>query len=298
MRVSSPSRIALTASSARGNPRVCRRSPSSSSSGASRSPRRPSSSSSRRTVWASGEPRPSSSRSWRCRAGSTFSSAVGVTRVVAITVTACAGAVSTALSAWCSACSVRVSRSVSITDSRLSSSTTTGSPAGKASSSASIISARGAVRVLVQALQPLRRIGRQQPQQVRDQGRVLHLVHAVAAQVHDPAHRDRGEVAFHVRDPARLQPLEQPAHHRGLADPAAPGHGHQPDPRIGHIPGQQARLDLPVLEPGRRRRRRRVDELRRPHRLRLGRDLLALDPAADPPPRVWPVLAASVPPAA
>ena len=50
---------------------------------------------------------------------------------------------------------------------------------------------RGVVRVLVQALQPLRRIRRQQPQQVRDQGRVLHLMHAVAAQVHDPAHRDR-----------------------------------------------------------------------------------------------------------
>ena len=66
---------------------------------------------------------------------------MGVTRVVAITVTACAGAVSTALSASSSACSVRVSCSASITDSRLSSSTTTGSPAGNASSTASIISA-------------------------------------------------------------------------------------------------------------------------------------------------------------
>ena len=106
------------------------------------------------------------------------------------------------------------------------------------------------------------------------------------------------EVAFHVRDPARLQALEQPAHHRGLADPAPPDHGHHPDPRVGHIPGQQAGLHLPVLEPGRRRRRRRVDELRRPHRLRLGRDLLPHDPAADRGAASRPGPAASVPPAA
>ena len=131
----------MTASSARGNPRVCRHSPSSTSSGASRSPSRPSPSSLRRTVWASGEPRPSFSRNRYCRDGSIFSSSVGVTRVVASTVTACAGAVSTAVSAWPSAGSASISCSASITDSRLSSSTTTGSPAGKASSTASIISA-------------------------------------------------------------------------------------------------------------------------------------------------------------
>ena len=145
---------------------------------------------------------------------------------------------------------------------------------------------RAVARVLVDALQPLRIIRWQQTQQARDQGRVLHLVHPVAAQVHDPARRDLGQVAFHIRDPAGLQPFEQPANHRRLADPAAPSHAHQPDPRVGHVFGQQARLHPPALEPGRSHRRRRVDELRRPHRLRLSRGLLALDPAADPPPRV------------
>ena len=140
---------------------------------------------------------------------------------------------------------------------------------------------RAVLRVLVHPLEPLRFLCRQQPQQVRNQGRVVHLVHAVAAEVDDPAHRDRRRLTLHVRDPAGLQALEQSAHHGGLADPAAPGHGHQPDARVGQIPGQQARLDLPVLEPGRSRCRRRVDELRRPHRMRLGRDLLTLDPAAD-----------------
>ena len=64
-------------------------------------------------------------------------------------------------------------------------------------------------RVLVDALQPLRIIRWQQTQQARDQGRVLHLVHPVAAQVHDPARHDLGQVAFHIRDPAGLQPFEQ-----------------------------------------------------------------------------------------
>ena len=143
---------------------------------------------------------------------------------------------------------------------------------------------RAMLRVLVQALQSLCLFGWQQPQQVRDQGRVLHLVGACAAQVHDPAYGDCRGVAFHVRDPANFQALEQPAYHGGLADAAAAGHGHQPDPRIGHMPSQQAGLHLPVLEPGRRGRGRRVDEFRRPHRMRFGGDLLTLDSSADPQP--------------
>ena len=68
-----------------------------------------------------------------------LSSAVGVTRVVTITLTACAGAVQQRAPAPRPApCSVSVSCSASITDSRLSNSTTTGSPGGKASSTASI----------------------------------------------------------------------------------------------------------------------------------------------------------------
>ena len=127
----------------------------------------------------------------------------GVTRVVAITDRGAPVPSAACVSASCSAGSARVSASVSITDSRLSSSTTTGSPGGNASNTASITAAGvlcGSWYIRSSRCASSRR---QQPQQVRDQGRVLHLVHAVAAQIHDPAHRDRGQLAFDIRAAGR-----------------------------------------------------------------------------------------------
>lgn len=93
-------------------------------------------------------------------------------------------------------------------------------------------------------------------------------------------------MTFDVGNAASLKQLEQPAHHCGLADPAAADYGHHPDPRIGHIAGQHARFNLPVLKPGRCDRRRRVNEPRRPHRLLLCGYLLSLQPARHPPPGI------------
>ena len=115
------------------------------------------------------------------------------------------------------------------------------------------------VRVTVTLQQPVRGLRREQPAQVGEQVREVHRVRPGRAQVDDPVHAQLTQVIGEV--PA-LQRLEQPAHHRGLADPAPPDHGHQPRVVRPQEVSHQLGLDVPVLEVARRDHRRRVHELR------------------------------------
>ena len=117
---------------------------------------------------------------------------------------------------------------------------------------------RGLVRIAVALQQPVRGFRREQPAQVSEQVREVHRVRPGRAQVDDPVHRQLAQV---VGQPAALQRLEQPAHHRGLAHPAPPDHRHDPGVVGPQEVADQLGLHVPVLEVGRRDDRRRVHEL-------------------------------------
>ena len=218
---------------------------------------------------------PLSSRSWRCAAGSTLTSAAGVTRVVAITVTACACAQSTALSAGAVRDPGAQVQAQPIADGAVPPAAPAGHRPGLQRPGTAPPPAPGC-RCRAASPPPWAASTTSRADQARQDLMMPSATRPASATLASSC----------CPRPAPTSSSWKSATIAGLADPAAPGHGHQPDPRVGHIPGQPARLDLPVLEPGRRHGRRRVDELRRPHRLRLGRQFLLLDPAADPPPRV------------